>query len=182
MSAESRPSLPFLTITSCLMANRCWLCEQTFPRGLTKQVFQVQNVLDYFQYRYKQEKDVAVIESSAAAAASSTESLIAASCPPIRTKNFSDCYIYYKKEMDEYGSIDNLINELGKNDLEMWMSGLICGQHGGCASDGALFLGATDMVGSSGNQKAGIPLGITFANNDCPPNCGCDNSWGFMSS
>lgn len=184
----SLESLPFLTITSCLTANRCWLCEQTFPRGLTKKAFQVHNVLDYFQNRYKQEKDAAAIDAPAESAAPSDELALSnelpvpTPCPPIRTKNFADCYNYYKKEMDEHGTIDNLLHEFKENDLELWMSGLICALHGGCASDAALFIQSSKKITSSSKKKPAIPLGITFANKDCPPNCGCDNPWGFLSS
>lgn len=168
--------LPFLTVTKNLTANKCWLCEQTFPRGLTKRVFQIQNLLDYFNRRYLKEKELA-----ATASTESTDGATAAvdSLPPLRTKNFSDCYNLFKEEMDTHGNIEALVKELRENDLDVWMSGLICALHGGCEADSSLFIESSSKP--SNKAKPTIPLGITFANKDCPPNCGCDNPWAFLS-
>ncbi len=83
--------------------------------------------------------------------------------------------------MDTYGNIDGLMKELIENDLDVWMSGLICALHGGCAADASLFIqGMNSTTSEAAKKKTGIPAGITFAN--CPPDCGCDNPWAFLSS
>lgn len=183
MSSDAVSSFPFLTITKNLTTNRCWLCEQTFPRGLTKRVFQIQNLLDYFKKRYELEKS----STSSGDMDTTTEGAISESdkIPPIRTKNLADCYARYKADMDSFENIDALLKEMRENDLDVWMSGLICALHGGCASDSSLFIeGYSNSAGTlstATKAKPGIPIGITFANKDCPPNCGCDNPWAFLS-
>lgn len=166
--------LPFLSINAMLMVNKCWLCHQTFPRGLTKKAFQVQQLLIYFDKRYADEQRISAEGGDP--------------IPEILTETLKDCYNCYLQCIQETGKKDRLIERIRDNDLDLWMSGLICNQTEFCRSDAELFLAPPQGTTSSAAKSDGRPSntastlsGITFANKDCPPGCGCDNPWAFLS-
>lgn len=164
MSSE----IPFLSINAMLMVNKCWLCHQTFPRGLTKKAFQVQQLLLYFDKRHSYEQRV-LLEGGDPV-------------PEIQTQTLKDCYDYYLQCIQETGNKDRLIQQMRDNDLDLWMSGLICNQTELCRADAELFLAPLNTPSGDGRVSSTRALpGITFANKDCPPGCGCDNPWAFLS-
>lgn len=180
-------SFPFASITNNLAMNRCWLCEQTFPRGTTKKVFQVQNLLEYFDRRLKDETSLAAASSGAAEEMEENKPTVAL-VSEFKTQNMSNCYAYYKNSVQINGGIEVLVKELRDRDLDLWMSGLICGlQVETCGADADLFIAPSKTSHPASKKSSGfgaglnLPAGITFANKDCPPDCGCDNPWAFLS-
>lgn len=174
---SSAPKSPWCSVNDMLIQNRCWLCEETFPRGLTKKVFQVSHLTDYCYARREAE---------------------AASQPlaAITSKHLSGCYESYKLlvSADDSDNLDRLQGELKAVDVEVWMSGLICAQSAACAADMKLILPfetvdpnakaevsyVTSVQG--GAQAINGRLQQMHANKqDCPPGCGCDDPWRFLS-
>jgi hypothetical protein len=161
---------PFLSITDCLTSNKCWLCEAPFPRGITKKVFQVHQLLEYFE-NLKQHK-------LSTAAEIEEKNLIKLNA---FSTNLQRCFQYYVENTNE--GKESVFKQLRDHDLDLWMSGLVCALTDSCASDAALFIKSNLTPASKvqSEAKPKVPIGITFANKDCPPGCGCDNPWAFLS-
>ena len=66
-------------------------------------------------------------------------------------------------------------------ECETWMSGLICARSTECAMEYLLIVpdgkvSTSVMVGDAGYQA------VKSKNRDCPPDCGCDNPWAYISA
>lgn len=197
-AAIAEANCPWVSINNMLIRNCCWLCEQPFPRGTTKKAFQVDNVLTYFEERYRVEQMMpATMGGTSAASSLENESnlidtpSVFKSLATFKSKNLASCYDHYKRFKQQSSSLDALLEQLRENDIEVWMSGLVCGLQQSCKEDVALFVkpigsnsdNSTATVKSNGSSgKAVTPAGLTFFNKkDCPPGCGCDNPWAFIS-
>lgn len=64
---------PWASINDVLIQNRCWLCLNYFPKGKTKKVFQVSDLLTFYHNHMSR----LIIRSEAAAEASSATAAIA---------------------------------------------------------------------------------------------------------
>jgi hypothetical protein len=160
---------PWLSINDMLIQNKCWLCEDVFPRGLKKKVFQVSHLTDYFYKRRLAEMK--------------NEGL-----PQMYSRNLQRCYESYKAlvPIDDIDNTDNLQKELQVNDVEVWMSGLLCGRTVGCMSDLCLILPENNRVEVSSKPTTAFAMGAIHGtapdgSKECPPGCGCDNPWPFLS-
>lgn len=165
---------PWKSINNMLIKNSCWLCQQQFPRGQTKNVFQVSQLIDFFTTRLEEEKNGKVFEE-------------------FQSEFLKSCYENFKSK--DTGNFDTLFetlsNELRENDIEVWMSGLVCAHNETCQKEVSLFIPAAFLV--SANQASTEGRGSIikrhkkssaemFAiNSECPPGCGCDNPWPFLS-
>lgn len=161
-------SSPFVSINNMLIHNRCWLCEQPFQRGKMKKVFQLSDLLEYYLQR------------------SLAEINDASSVPPMKCKNFHDCYDNFKSLLfvNDHGNIDTsrLLENLKNNDLETWMSGMVCGLHENCQEDMAKFVkDLTPPSNTTSNDATNKRFKTAFGNQDCPPGCNCDNPWPFLA-
>mmetsp|Transcript_20655 Transcript_20655/g.35106 ORF Transcript_20655/g.35106 Transcript_20655/m.35106 type:complete len:250 (+) Transcript_20655:79-828(+) len=83
---------------------------------------------------------------------------------------------------------DKLFAVFRENDVETWMSGLVCGMSADCKKELAYFIepkgkikGATSTASKAKNTTAGLFTFVSNNNPNCPPGCGCDNPWGFLS-
>mmetsp|Transcript_14589 Transcript_14589/g.32753 ORF Transcript_14589/g.32753 Transcript_14589/m.32753 type:complete len:93 (+) Transcript_14589:151-429(+) len=80
----------------------------------------------------------------------------------------------------------HLFAEFKENDVETWMSGLVCGTTPDCKQELAYFIEQKEKSGATGATKAKKKSNLfSFASNnnpDCPPGCDCDNPWPFLSS
>lgn len=65
-----------------------------------------------------------------------------------------------------------LADSLEAAEMRLWMSGLVCVRSAECAA-------AFDELVS--NADATVPIVSAGGEKQCPPNCGCDNPWPFLS-
>ena len=63
------------------------------------------------------------------------------------------------------------------------MSGLLCGLSPDCSDEILLFVPDYDKRRPSPSylKKEKDPMSNLNINKDCPPGCGCDNPWAFLS-
>lgn len=195
----SEKKSPWTSINDVLIQNKCWLCNNTFPRGKTRKVFQVSDLLTFYhnhqlrlQLPDQLDQEIPVGESvevdgsqlSAAAPAPEETSETDGAVPKSTdytfiSSNLQSCYDSYIALMDSGdGKPDQLFAEFRKNGIEVWVSGLVCGMNPECKQELAYFIEkkhAGNGVGKKVNLMFELPSGTT-----CPPNCGCDNPWPFM--
>lgn len=148
-----------------LSQNRCWLCEEVFPRGKQKKVFQVADLLEFLLNRAIQE-------------VTNPELLT-----PLKSKNLRDCFFSFKQylRIDNEGNIstEKVIEELRKNDIETWMSGLICSINPNCLEEVNYVL--KDPSKKSADEQMTKRFKSAVEKKDCPPGCNCDNPWPFLA-
>ena len=102
----------------------------------------------------------------------------------IKSENLQNCYNSYKflLSQDLKGAI--LGAHLKNNDIEVWMSGLLCGVNENCIDEIPFFVPdyCRDRPTPVYLKKDTDPLykKLLF-DKDCPPGCGCDNPWAFLS-
>jgi hypothetical protein len=80
------------------------------------------------------------------------------------------------------GDANNFSNILLEVDIPAWTSGLACGKSDLCATAfKALTSTSTDMPSLSTEQVQDMKHSVDRTKGKyCPPNCGCDNPWGFL--
>ncbi len=176
---------PWASINDMLVQNRCWLCEAVFPRGKQKKVFQVSNLLDYFSERMKREdgEDSAPPAQTDDAASEGDTSAVQTGPPPaLLSKNLSGCYASFVRMVreDPAGEKNVMRREFTDNDVEVWMSGLVCGISPECQADLQLFI-TTAVGGRPANSSSSAFASMSKTDKDCPPGCGCDNPWPFLA-
>lgn len=161
---------PFLSISNALIANKCWLCNSTFQRGYKKKVFMVSDLVTCLVKC----KDLSLLSSSTEENAMKTES-----------KNFKDCYETFVTELN--GDTLKLSAELLKYDVANWLSGLVCCRTVICSQEYAILMPSTgnDSISAAAAREENIKKNkSSFVNSNgifCPPDCGCDNPWPFLS-
>lgn len=147
---------PWLSINEMLTRNRCWLCKRIFPKGTKKMVFQLSDLIWYFNERWLSEKECAAVET-------------------MNSENLRDCYQSFKAL-----SADNLLySALQKQDLQMWMSGLVCGLNESCKQEADLICANSISGAAAGNSKIAKPAD-GLIQDGCLPGCGCDNPWAYL--
>lgn len=196
----SEQKSPWTSINDVLIQNKCWLCNNTFPRGKTRKVFQVSDLLTFYhnhQLRLQlpdqpdeethsdntENEDKSSQTTSASTPipeSSETDGEVVKSTDyTFISPNLQSCYDSYIALMNAGdGKPDHLFAEFKKNGIEVWMSGLVCGMNPECKLELAYFIEkkhAGNGVGKKVNLMFALPSGTT-----CPPNCGCDNPWPFM--
>jgi len=200
----SEEKSPWSSINDVLIQNKCWLCNNTFPRGKTRKVFQVSDLLTFYhnhqlrlqlpdQLDEESPADESVKEDDGSSPPTSTStpvptpeessetdtSLVKSTDYTFISANLQSCYDSYIALMNAGdGKPDHLFAEFKKNGVEVWMSGLVCGMNPECKLELAYFIEkkhAGNGVGKKVNLMFALPSGTT-----CPPGCGCDNPWPFM--
>ena len=196
-----------------LIQNRCWLCQNSFPRGKTKKVFQVSNLLTFYYNYTERLKVVEIVPTTLPGGDTADSAEVAVEVEPalllaaetrnmqvtFTSKNLQSCLDSYVELMARSdGQPDSLFAEFKANDVEVWMSGLVCGITADCKRELAYFIevkkqqhNANSGSGGGGStaadkeRVANINAMFSFAmpggvGGDCPPGCGCDNPWPFM--
>lgn len=191
---------PWASINDVLIQNRCWLCLNHFPRGKTKKVFQVSDLLTFYHNHMSRliiRSDAAVNDGDRGNDAEnetvggSTES--SANLGEVNKTNYKfvssnlqACYDSYVALMNAAeGSPDLLFKEFKENDVEVWMSGLVCAIGADCKQEAAYFIEnkkhAAGGTEDGSKRKVNSMFAFSIPNGtDCPPGCGCDNPWPFM--
>ena len=214
--------------------NRCWLCIRPFAKGKQKKVFQVSNIINFFQEKTSglQAEDFKSVvadeeklkrqvlsmlknrengideqclydtKDNDGNAAKLTvmdgniqntdngdttqpqlanESLAKFNLPDIKSMYLRKCFVDYCRIMSD-GS-DEGKRQLAKifveNEIEMWMSGLVCNNFALCNEELAMFLSGVQKKDKSELDDA---LEAARGPGYCPPGCGCDNPWSFLGS
>jgi hypothetical protein len=120
---------------------------------------------------------------------------------PINSENFRACVESFHTMN---GDVNALMDELKRIDLAPWFSGLICGSEA-CLNEyyiiapssrpkisAALNQGSGSLNASSSgdvtatveelDMKRSLDRFLPQTKEDCPPGCGCDNPWPFLSN
>lgn len=163
---------PWASINDMLIQNKCWLCEVQFARGKSKKVFQVSELVHFFQ-QYS-EVDISNAENMP-------------TIVPFLSKNLRSCFeCYVDLKNKSVGDEDFLLSTFQENDIQAWMSGLVCGQSPECKQELVYFIATKETEKNEPSNKAKTSALFSFANKtadgkDCPPGCGCDNPWPFLT-
>jgi hypothetical protein len=104
----------------------------------------------------------------------------------INSKNLRQCYYSYHKAMRlDNGKTDKLRKIFTENDVEIWMSGLICSISSDCIKETVYFLDSKGGMKKNDNnvtKNSVFNFDLTSSSKDnCAPGCGCDNPWAFLS-
>ena len=178
MSASAPTRSPWSSVNDMLIQNKCWLCEEVFPRGKVKKVFQISQLLDYFNQRLSRERELHMNNG------------VGIGVPELQSRHLRNAYERFREVAlshateDEFR--DKLTEELKEVDVELWMSGLICDIQPICKQELRYFIPDAPQPPQAElptkKHKTGDIMGMmTFANKECPPGCNCDNPWPFMS-
>lgn len=161
------------TVTQCLMNNRCWLCEEIFPRGKVKKVFEVSDLLNYCNARMDTVKEGS------------------GDIPAILCRNLTRVFNRYSAIN---GDLKTIECDLEAVNMAPWMSGLVCLRNTNCTNDYNLITmkpppnsdgskgeeGSDDSIPPPEKVAGWLPPGF-MRKEDCPPGCDCDNPWPFLS-
>lgn len=187
---------PWASINDVLIQNKCWLCLSTFPKGGQKHVFEVSDLLTFYHNQHKRTLASAKLtEEEDAQKASSSEETANTEAVVIGTEkdfkftsnNLQNCYDRYVALMVAgEDKPDKLFEEFKANDVEVWMSGLVCGGTAECRQELAYFIENKQHAaggGQSSADKKKVNEMFSFAipsGTGCPPGCNCEPSWPFM--
>jgi hypothetical protein len=185
---------PWCSINDMLIHNRCWLCENIFARGKTKKVFQVSHLLTFYHNNWERSKEIKSIEEKVKLSVETTdeqEQMFNRLAYTFKSRNLKNCYERYIELMTKgEGQPTKLFKEFKENDIEVWMSGLVCGVSEDCKTEAAYFCEvkkhnpASSSSAADAERKEKINSMFSFAmpsaDGNCPPGCGCDNPWPFM--
>lgn len=157
---------PWLSVSDMLVANKCWLCMTPFQRGYKKKVFMVSQLIVSLMQRK--------IEHIAATEAGE---LLA----EIESENFRACYKAFVYDLN--GDELNLAEELKKYDVPEWTSGLACCRSANCSEEYELLVPPKETADgvTTGMKPRVVRKHKLMSDPNCPPNCGCDNPWPFLS-
>lgn len=169
--AKRSKKSPWASINDVLIQNKCWLCETTFPKDRQKHVFEVSNLLTF--YHNQLQRDLA----------SGTGETTKFTSPNLQT-----CYESYVQLMNEgEGKPDKLFEEFKGNDVEVWMSGLVCGGSPECRQELSYFIEPKahgQAAGEASSDRKKVHEMFSFAipkgGDSCPPGCNCEPTWPFM--
>ncbi len=144
---------PWKTVNDMLMQNKCWFCKQVFKRGKLKKVFQLYQVLQYFERRAAENLSDQILTS----------------------ENLAACWEQYEA-MGGKENISSIISDMQQYDIETWMSGLTCYESEDCQRQYKyIFPEAEAPAAATRHDKLSMMM------KECPPGCGCDNPWPFIS-
>ncbi len=144
---------PWKTVNDMLMQNKCWFCKQIFKRGKLKKVFQIYQVLQYFERRAAENLSNQILTS----------------------ENLAACWEQYEA-MGGKENLSSIISDMQQYDIETWMSGLTCYETEDCQRQYKyIFPEADEAPAASRHEKLASMM------KECPPGCGCDNPWPFLS-
>ena len=160
-TAEASTRSPWNSINDMLIQNRCWLCHNAFQRGKVKKVFMVSQLLDHYEKLH--------IEMTGD---NPPESL------PVYPVHMNRCYESFVRHG---ANMENVLKELQELEIAPWMSGLACCQSPECLAFYNLVV-TTDVAKSLADIKqAMISSGAMGTGIECPPGCGCDSPWSFLT-
>ena len=73
------------------------------------------------------------------------------------------------------GSVDNATKAIQDIECDTWMSGLICAKSEECAKEYLMIVPEGKVTSKTTQYKKG-------ENEDCPPDCDCDNPWAYIKA
>ncbi len=80
--------------------------------------------------------------------------------------------------------MDTIVSNMKRDDdVETWMSGLVCGTNEDCLREFNAMMDESRPEVATGPRTAprfGFGSVETTGGKDCPPGCGCDNPWPFL--
>lgn len=160
---------PWLSVSDMLIQNKCWICMSPFQRGYKKKVFLVSQLISCL-IRLRKESILA-----------SENNLL---LTEITSTNLKACYDVF---LTLNGDETKLTEELKKYDVANWLSGLVCCRSVICKEEYGVLIPSIDTDTTAAATEAAKALRETFIEraktdiNFCPPDCGCDNPWPFLS-
>lgn len=199
MSAAATPS-PWLSINDMLINNRCWFCREPFQRGKTKKAFQLTHIIDFFiavssnlaiSHTIEQEDADTKMENitenktdNSDVQKTETQTFVPKTLrlENIKSVNLRQCLEHFMQITNgDANKVDDLVKHLKENDLEVWMSGLACCKDEACKEEVSWVLPATDYSNTTTTTNKTSTAGKFLNGKNCPPGCGCDNPWPFLS-
>ena len=152
----------WLSVSDALIANRCWVCDAPFQRGLRKKVMQISQLVNYIMRR----RDNAAMETEATTAAQTT------------SHNLTSWYAAF---MEDLGGSDAKLEEALKAcNVTPWFSGLVCCTSEACLRQYQFVVPPTADEAAAAAQALQSLAGKLAI--ECPPGCGCDNPWPFLGT
>jgi hypothetical protein len=163
----------WLSVSDALIANRCWVCDAPFQRGLRKKVFQISQLVNYLTQR--RDRLVGAGEEAAAAAP------VTVDAPPTTTVTSHNLVSWYAAFVEDLGGSEAKLEEALKAcNVTPWFSGLVCCTSEACLRQYQLVVPPTADEAAAAAQALQSLAGKLAA--DCPPGCGCDNPWPFLAA
>ena len=169
-TASKAAKSPWTTINDFLIQNRCWLCGQYFQRGKAKKVFQVGNLCEFyceqFIHDYREDSELKMNPRV------------------FKSTNLTECYASYFKYAANKDTEVGLKNRFAEDEVELWMSGLVCGSTVDCSTELTYFIKDAKLrvprdTAADAAKAGGVARG-NYSRENCPPGCGCDNPWSFL--
>ena len=147
------------SISGVLLQNQCWICGEVFIRGKMRKVFTVAQLLDY--YKLCRQRYIADCLTGKTCFSQYSIDIF-----PNNLANLNICWnrLCYLEFNDVKIDADLADIDLGK-----WISSLACCNSEICAEYLSSIVGDTP------------PYDPKSQSNLCPPGCGCDNPWQFVS-
>ena len=141
-------------------------------------------------------------KDNAAELSNGSQSVLPGLVRDLLSKNLGACYTSFVDLMTRGEGKDTLLLDVFKDEsVEPWMSGLVCGITPECKEELVYFIAPKvpqnpttgTAAGTAGTAKGMRPFGTgngaksnafsftKWSAKDCPPGCGCDNPWPFLS-
>ena len=152
---------PWHSINDMLIQNRCWVCHNTFQRGKVKKVFMVSQLLDHYEKLHAQITGDNPPESI-----------------PVYPIHMNKCFEAF---VQQNASMESVLNELQALEIAPWMSGLACCQSPECLAFYNLIVTSDVSKSLADIKQAMISAGAMTTALECPPGCGCDSPWSFLT-
>jgi len=167
----------WLSVSDALIANRCWVCDAPFQRGLRKKVFQISQLVNYLTQRRDRLAGAGAGEEAAATAAAP----VTVDAPPTTTVTSHNLVSWYAAFVEDLGGSEAKLEEALKAcNVTPWFSGLVCCTSEACLRQYQLVVPPTADEAAAAAQALQSLAGKLAA--DCPPGCGCDNPWPFLAA
>jgi hypothetical protein len=166
------------SVNNMLIQNRCWFCREVFVKGKMKKVFQVSDVINFLVRRKTLLTEKTILDDEVLNAVNNQNISISSGSIDIPS-NIIYLNEWWERFLFLEENLEKVAEELSKMEVAMWMSGLACCRSSECEI-------AYNMVmnmSSAGNAVAPISTSSNRKElGNCPPDCGCDNPWPFLSS
>lgn len=173
-------STTWKSITDMLIQNRCWICRQQFPKGRTRGVFMISDILTYFGRRIDDLSASADVNREEIFDSVSVSTLYASDLEIGEAEqqfliHLDGCWLRYCALR---GDMSNIEKDLASVELQLWMSGLVCMTSEECDKMYRQIIPDTEQTSTGVTiRKATL---ASMAKDACPPGCNCDNPWPFL--
>ena len=93
------------------------------------------------------------------------------------SSHLKKCYTSYVNT-DGRNNPDKLLTLMRNDNIDSWMSGLVCGANENCIKEFDFIL---STAAAATKDSSTIFTKLPVDGKNCLPDCGCDNPWQFLS-